>query len=134
MGHGHRHETDGPRHGASCSLFCRPERSCPRTSRAGRPTRFQRRAGGATLPLGGSAVGAQPHLFPEGLALQLPKGSDLVVQYHFHPTGKAETEKSLIGFYFAKKPPERSLARIQLPPDYSLFSGLDIPAGEKDFV
>ena len=26
------------------------------------------------------------------------------------------------------------LTRIQLPPHYSLFSGLDIPAGEKDFV
>jgi hypothetical protein len=43
------------------------------------------RAGGARLPLGGWAVGAQPQFFPEGLALQLPKGSDLVVQYHFHP-------------------------------------------------
>jgi hypothetical protein len=40
----------------------------------------------------------------------------------------------LIGLYFAKKPPERTLARIQMPPHYSLFSGLDIPAGEKDFV
>jgi mono/diheme cytochrome c family protein len=92
------------------------------------------RAGGATIPLGGWAVGAQPHFFPEGLALRLPKGSDIVVQYHFHPTGKPEAEKSLIGLYFAKKAPERTLTRIQLPPHYSLFSGLDIPAGEKDFV
>jgi hypothetical protein len=92
------------------------------------------RAGGATIPLGGWAVGAQPKFFPEGLALKLPKGSDLVVQYHFHPTGKPEAEKSVIGFYFAKKAPERTLTRIQMPPHYSLFSGLDIPAGEKDFV
>ena len=28
----------------------------------------------------------------------------------------------------------RTLTRIQMPPHYSLFSGLDIPAGEKDFV
>jgi mono/diheme cytochrome c family protein len=92
------------------------------------------RAGGATIQLGGWAVGAQPHFFPEGLALNLPKGSDLVVQYHFHPSGKPEAEKSLIGLYFAKTPPERKLTRIQMPPHYSLFSGLDIPAGEKDFV
>src|SRR6185369_2054194 len=72
--------------------------------------------------------------FPEGLALQVPKGSDLVVQYHFHPTGNLEAEKSLIGLYFAKKAPERTLARIQLPPHYSLFSGLDIPPGEMAFV
>jgi mono/diheme cytochrome c family protein len=92
------------------------------------------RAGGATIPLGGWAVGAQPQFFPEGLALRLPKGSDFVVQYHFHPTGKPEAEKSLIGFYFANKPAERTLTRIPMPPHYSLFSGLDIPAGEKDFV
>jgi hypothetical protein len=89
---------------------------------------------GASIPLGGWAVGAQPHFFPEGLALKVPKGSDLVIQYHFHPTGKPEAEKSVIGLYFAKKPPTRTLTGIQMPPHYSLFSGLDIPAGEKDFV
>ena len=92
------------------------------------------RAGGASIPLGGWAVGAQPHFLPDGLAMLVPKGSDLVVQYHFHPTGKPEVEKSVIGLYFAKKAPERTLLRIQLPPHYSLFSGLDIPAGQKDFV
>src|SRR5262249_47449150 len=71
---------------------------------------------------------------PDGFATGVPKGSDLVVQYHFHPTGKPEVEKSKIGFYFAKKAPDRSSTRIQMPPHYSLFSGLDIPAGEKDFV
>ena len=91
-------------------------------------------AGRSTIPLGGWAVGAQPHLLPEGFALRVPKGSDLVIQYHFHPTGKPEAEKSVVGLYFAKKPPERTLTRIQMPPAYSLFSGLDIPAGEKDFV
>jgi hypothetical protein len=92
------------------------------------------RAGNATIPLGGWALGAQPHFFPEGLAMRLPKGSDLVIQYHFHPSGKPEAEKSLVGFYFAKKAPGRSLTRIQMPPHYSLFSGLDIAPGEKDFV
>lgn len=92
------------------------------------------RAAGATLPLGGWAVGAQPHFFPEGLALNVPKGTDLVIQYHFHPTGKPEAEKSVIGIYFAKQAPERRMAAIQLPPTYSLFAGLAIPAGEKDYV
>jgi hypothetical protein len=92
------------------------------------------RVAGTSIPLGGWAVGAQPHFFPEGLALHVPKGSDLVVQYHFHPTGKPEAERSRIGLYFARKAPERTLTRIQMPPAYSLFSGLDIPAGERDFV
>jgi hypothetical protein len=92
------------------------------------------RPGGASIALGGFAVGARPKPFPEGFAMKVPKGSDFVVQYHFHPTGKPESEKSLLGFYFAKKPPERLMTRIQMPPHYSLFSGLDIPAGEADFV
>ncbi len=91
-------------------------------------------AGGASVPLGGWAVGAQPHFYPEGLAMHVPKGSDLVMQYHFHPSGKPEAEKSVIGLYFAKQAPARTMVALQLPPTYSLFSGLDIPAGEKDFV
>ena len=92
------------------------------------------RVGGKTIPLGGWAVGAQPQFLPDGLALRVPKGSDFIVQYHFHPTGKPEAEQSLLGFYFAKKPAQRTITRIPMPPHYSLFSGLDIPAGEKDFV
>jgi hypothetical protein len=89
------------------------------------------RAGGASVALGGWAVGAQPHFFPEGLAMHVPKGSDLVMQYHFHPSGKPEAEKSVIGLYFAKEPPARTMVGLQMPPTYSLFSGLDIPAGER---
>ena len=87
-----------------------------------------------SVPLGGWAVGSQPSFFPENLALHVPAKSDLVIQYHFHPNGKPEAEKSVIGLYFAKEPPKRTLTRIQMPPHYSLFSGLDIPAGEKDYV
>jgi hypothetical protein len=105
-----------------------------RPSQGAEPGYSGMRAGRQMLPLGGWAVGAQPHFLPDGLALKLPAGSDFIVQYHFHPTGKPEVEKSQVGFYFAKKAPERHITRIQLPPHYSLFSGLDIPAGEKDFV
>jgi hypothetical protein len=90
--------------------------------------------GTAPIGLGGWAVGAQPHMQPEGLALKVPKGSDFIIQYHFHPDGKPETEKATIGLYFAKEAPKRTLTNIQLPPVFSLFAGLDIPAGEKDYV
>jgi mono/diheme cytochrome c family protein len=92
------------------------------------------RPGGEAEQIGGWAVGAQPHREPAGLAIPISKGSDLVIQYHFHPNGKAAEEKSVLGLYFAKEAPKRSLVAVQLPPTYSLFSGLDIPAGEKDFV
>lgn len=86
------------------------------------------------LPLGGVAVGAQPHLLPGGLALKLPKGADLMFQYHFHPIGKEETEQSTIGLYFAKEAPQHTLTSIQLPVSYGLFSALNIAPGQKDFT
>ena len=79
------------------------------------------------------AVGGQPHLLPGGLALELPKNTDLMFQYHFHPIGKEETEQSTVGLYFAKEAPEHTLANIQLPVAFGLFSGLKIAPGEKDF-
>ena len=85
------------------------------------------------IPMGGVAVGAQPHLLPNGLATLLPKGSDLVFQYHFHPSGKAQTEQSKVGLYFAKKAPDHTLTGLQLPPVYGLFSNVKIPAGTKEF-
>jgi hypothetical protein len=91
-------------------------------------------AGNAPVALGGWALGAQPHMQPAGLAMRLPRGSDFIVQYHFHPTGKPEAEKAKIGLYFAKEAPRRTLVSIQLPPTYSLFSGLDIPPNTKDYV
>jgi mono/diheme cytochrome c family protein len=84
--------------------------------------------------LGGWAVGGSPRELPEGLARRLPKEADLVLQMHFHPTGKIEREQSTIGFYFADAPPKRKLAGLQLPPLFGALAGIDIPAGEKRFV
>lgn len=92
------------------------------------------RAGNAPIQLGGWAVGAQPHMQPDGLAVELPKGSDFIIQYHFHPDGKPEVEQAKIGFYFAKEAPKRTLVPVQVPPTFGLFSGIDIPAGDKDYV
>ncbi|MGE0863331.1 MAG: hypothetical protein AB7P34_05445 [Vicinamibacterales bacterium] len=86
-----------------------------------------------STPLGGWALGQQPHLYPDGIALPLPANADLVLQFHFHPTGKAEAEKTAVGLYFADRAPERTLTAIQLPPLFSFFAGLDIPAGEPRF-
>jgi len=90
-------------------------------------------AGGNGGSLGGWAVGATPAFLPEGVALPLPKGSDIVLQMHFHLTGKPEVEKSVVGVYFADKPPERRLIPIQAPVLFGFGAGIDIPAGEKQF-
>ncbi len=86
-----------------------------------------------TGSLGGWAVGATPIRLPDGLARPLRKGSDLVLQTHFHLSGKAVKEEITVGIYFADKPPERTLVTVALPPHFGLFSNIDIPAGRSDF-
>ena len=49
-------------------------------------------------------------------------------------TGKAEEEASEIGLYFAKQPPEKQFTTIQLPPVFGALSGLNIPAGDKNYT
>ena len=89
---------------------------------------------GAVGPLGGWAVGSTPAFLPDGVALPLPKGSDLILQMHFHLTGKPETEQATVGIYFAEKAPERRLYSIQIPALFGFGAGIDIPAGEKNFT
>jgi hypothetical protein len=86
------------------------------------------------LPMGGWAVGGNPRSLPEGLAWQVPKGADLILQTHFHLSGKQESEQSMIGLFFTDKAPERSFAGIQLPPVFGALAGIDIPAGTNRYV
>jgi len=87
----------------------------------------------ASGSLGGWAVGATPVFLPDGLALPLPKNSDVVLQMHFHLTGKPEMEKSTLGIYFEDKAPERRLTAVQVPALFGFGAGLDIPAGERAY-
>ena len=90
--------------------------------------------GNASQGLGGWAVGATPRMMPEGIASRLPKGSDFLLQIHFHPTGKPETEKSLVGFYFAERPPDKDMTSIDVPALFGFGAGIDIPAGTKEYT
>ena len=91
-------------------------------------------ARGASGSLGGWAVGATPRMLPEGIALRLPKGSDFLLQMHFHLSGKPETEKSLIGIFFADKAPDKDLFTVELPALFGLGAGIDIPPGEPRYT
>lgn len=93
----------------------------------------QGRSGGASRGLGGYVPGAMPNKLPGDLAMLLPKGGDIVMQTHFHPSGKPESEQAEIALYFADKPPSRQLVPIQLPPLFGRFAGLDVAPGERDF-
>ena len=84
--------------------------------------------------LGGWALGAHARALPEGLAFFLPKGADLVLSTHFHPSGKIEHERSSVGLYFTNTPPTRQFAGLALPPLFGVFEGVDIPPGEKEYT
>ncbi len=71
---------------------------------------------------------------PDDLAYYVPKGADLILSTHFHPTGKPEEEASSVGLYFAKKPPTKQFTGVQMPPLFGFFSGIDIPAGTKNYT
>jgi mono/diheme cytochrome c family protein len=84
--------------------------------------------------LGGWAVGATPQMMPEGIAARLPRGSDFLLQVHFHPSGKAETEKSLVGLYFADGPPAKNMMSMAVPALFGVGAGIDIAPGTKDYT
>jgi Tol biopolymer transport system component len=84
--------------------------------------------------LGGWAVGGTAEFLPAELAMPLPKGSDFLLQMHFHLTGKPETEKSVVGIYFAEKAPERNMTGIGLPALFGFGASIDIPPGEKNYT
>ncbi|MEQ8790223.1 MAG: redoxin domain-containing protein [Pirellulaceae bacterium] len=79
--------------------------------------------------LGGWAPGNTPNRLPSGMARILPKGADVVMQVHYHKTGKVEQDRTRIGLYFAREPVNRGVhALAVLPPDGPL-GGMRIPAG-----
>lgn len=52
--------------------------------------------------LGGWAPGNDPSRLPDGIGRKLPSKADVVMQVHYHPSGKAETDRTRIGLYFSK--------------------------------
>src|SRR5579872_963622 len=91
------------------------------------------KSGSGAGSLGGWALGANPVALPDGLAYFVPKGADILLSTHFHPSGKAEEEQSTIALYFAKRAPEREFTGVQLPPLFGALAGLDIPANTHDY-
>lgn len=84
--------------------------------------------------LGTWAVGTTTREFPGGIARRLAKNSDLVVQMHFHPTGKPQVERSTVGIYFADGPPDRRVMTPAVPGLFGFLKGIDIPPGEKAYT
>jgi hypothetical protein len=57
-----------------------------------------------TGSLGGWAPGLVTRRTPDGVAFKVDPGTKIVLQIHYHRSGKEETDKTRIGLYYAKKP------------------------------
>lgn len=55
------------------------------------------------------AAGSEPHRLPDGIGIHLPPQSDIVLQVHYHPSGKAGNDRTRIGLYFSRKPVKQAL-------------------------
>jgi hypothetical protein len=72
--------------------------------------------------------GMLPRPLPEGYPADFSKGFDLVLQLHLHPSGKPETEQSVIGLHFTSEKPKGRLRMMAMSND-----DIDIPPGESKF-
>lgn len=52
----------------------------------------------------GWAPGGSPNEVQEGMEIPVAKGTDLVLQIHYHPSGKAEEDASSLGMMFGNAP------------------------------
>ncbi|MBI3654616.1 MAG: cytochrome c [Acidobacteria bacterium] len=62
------------------------------------------------LPLGFFTPGKDPDVFPLGIAKFIPANSRIILQIHYSKTtGKVETDRTSVGFQFAKQPPQKTM-------------------------
>jgi tetratricopeptide (TPR) repeat protein/mono/diheme cytochrome c family protein len=74
--------------------------------------------------------GSAPYVYPEGMALRIDKGTDLVLNTHLQPSGKSEEIQPSVGLYFTDQPATKVPMLIQMQGD----AKLDIPPGDSHFV
>ncbi len=117
--------------GAARRLLKREEERKKSEDEQDRGPGYSSRMGPGFLPrgdVGGWAPGITPHRTPPEVGYYLPKGSDIVIQVHYHRTGKIETDRPQLGLYFAKKPVSKPIQPIVIPGRFTT-----IAAGEENF-
>ena len=78
--------------------------------------------------LGGWAPGAMPHPLPADTGITLPKGADIVLEVHYHPDGRPETDLTQVALYFNGGQIARPMHLFPLANTH-----LQIPPGDKDY-
>jgi hypothetical protein len=81
--------------------------------------------------LGQWLPGTRHSPLPDGVGYFLPRGADIVMQVHYHPTGKEETDLSRIALYFYDKRVDKRLRCMPVSVPRNL---LKIPAADSNAV
>lgn len=55
--------------------------------------------------VGAYVPGERPSLIPDGMAVPIKKGTQLILELHYTPNGKATKDRTSVGFLFAKEAP-----------------------------
>jgi len=79
--------------------------------------------------LGGWAPGNYPRRLPEGVGIPWPKGADIILQVHYHKSGKPETDRTRVGVYYCNGPVDKKLYTLPLMQPLLL-----IPPGKADYT
>lgn len=82
--------------------------------------------------LGGWAPGNVRAPLPAGIGRILPRGADVVLQVHYHKTGKPQRDRTQLGLYFARQEVRRAVFVVPVTPPGGPFSGMTIPAGAEN--
>jgi mono/diheme cytochrome c family protein len=70
------------------------------------------------------ATGTDPAVYPEGVAIKVPAGSNLTFQLHYTTNGAPGNDRTKVGLVFASKPPDHELRAFNL-----INGSFTIPAG-----
>lgn len=81
-----------------------------------------------TQAIGGWAPGSLARYLPPGVGVPLGRGGDLLIEIHYHLSGKQTTDQSTVALYFAKGRVERSVQTLAMR-----TLDVDISAGEADY-
>lgn len=80
---------------------------------------------GWDVDTGGWGPGSDPTRYPADTGNKVGANGSYIFQMHYTPNGKAQTDKTQVGIYYAKEPPNNILRQLGIA-DFSI----EIPAGD----
>ena len=78
--------------------------------------------------LGGWAPGQRPYFLPEEYGMELAAKARIVMQVHYFPVGRTDTDQTQVGLYFSKTKPKQTVLDVPL-----IQNTFTIPAGAASY-